>query len=81
VLACGVEGVAGEVTAEVDGAAECEDIPVVLGGGAALVVHGGAKTGGGVDTAVTEDGCVVALDAGVVGVGAESAAVKSREVG
>lgn len=76
----GVDAVVGEVAAEVDGAAEGEDIPVVLLGYAGLVEHGSAEARGGVDAAVAEDGGVVALHAGVGVVTFECAPIKCGEV-
>lgn len=76
----GVDAVVGEVAAEVDGATEGEDVPVVVLGHGRLVEHVGAETGGGVQAAVSEDGGVVALDAVVGAVSLEGAAVESREV-
>jgi len=75
VLGGGVVAVAGEVTAEVDGATEGEDVVFVALGDAGLVEHGGTETGGSVDAAVAEDGFLPAVNAGVVVGVAESAAV------
>jgi hypothetical protein len=81
VVGRGVDAVAGEVTAEVDGAAEDEEIELVVLGYAGLVEHGGTDAGGGVDAAVAEDGCLPTLQALVLGAAVESAAAECDEVG
>lgn len=81
VLGCSVVAVAREVAAEVDRAAEGEDIVLVALGGRALVEHSRAKTWGSVDAAVAEDGGFPALEAGIRRGVAKGAAVQCVEVG
>lgn len=79
-LGGGVVAVAGEVTAEVDGAAEGEDVVLVALGDTGLVEHGGTETGGSVDAAVAENGVLPTVDAGVIVGVAKGAAVQGGEV-
>jgi len=80
VVGGGVDTVAREVTAEVDGATEDEEVKLIALSDAGLVEHSGADTRGGVDTAVAENRLVEALQALVLGTSVESAAVECDEV-
>ena len=80
VVGSGIDTVAGEVPAEVDGATEDEDVKFVALGDAGLVEHGGTDTGGGVDATVAEDRGLPALQALVLGTAVESAATECDEV-
>ncbi|KAI6768571.1 hypothetical protein HG531_010760 [Fusarium graminearum] len=76
-----VDSVLGEVTSEVDGSTESEDVKVVLLGGGGLVEHGGGETGRRVDAVVAEDRLPPAVKARVlISVEAESATIESSEV-
>jgi hypothetical protein len=75
-----IDTVAGEVTTEVDGATEDEDVELVVLGDAGLVEHGGTDTGGRVDTTIAEDGLVEAIQALVLGTAVKSAAIECGEV-
>jgi hypothetical protein len=77
----GIVCVTGEVSTEVDGATEDEDIVVAVFGRTARVEHGGTETGGSVGTAVTENGAVVSRQAVIGCVTAPGAAVECGEVG
>lgn len=80
VLGGSVDTVTREVTTEVDGATKDEDVKVVLLSDARLVEHGGAKTGGRIDTAVSENRVVVTIQALVLGTGVESTAIERGEI-
>jgi hypothetical protein len=80
VVGSGVDAVVGEVTTEVDGATEDEEIKVVLLSDAGLVEHGGADTGRGVDATVAVHGRVPTVQALVLGTAIESAAIECGEV-
>ena len=81
VVGGGVDAVVGEVTTEVDGATEDEEVEVVLLSDAGLGEHGGADTGGGVDATIAVDRSVPAIEALVISTAVESAAIECDEVG
>lgn len=77
----GVDGILGEVSPEVDGTAESEDVKVVLLSSGALVEHGGSKTGRGVDAVIAINGSSPAVDTRVlISVETEGAAIERCEV-
>jgi hypothetical protein len=80
VTGSGVEAVLGEVTTEVNGSTEGEDVELVVLGSGALVEHGSTETGGRVDTTVAEDRVVPSVEAGVRRGGTECASAERSEV-
>jgi hypothetical protein len=75
-----VDTVAREVTTEVDGATEDEDVELVALGNTGLVEHGSTDTRGGVNATVTKDGVVVALQALVLVTAVKSTAIEGGEI-
>lgn len=69
-----------EVTTEVDGATEDEDVKIVLLGDAGLVEHGGTQSRGFVDTTVAQDRVVPARKALVLVTAVEPTAIECDEI-
>jgi hypothetical protein len=80
VLGGSVDTVTREVTTEVDGTTEDEDVKLVVLSDARLVEHGGAQTWGRVDATVSENWLVITVQTLVLGTGVKSTAIECGEI-